>query len=238
MTAPRARVLLIEDDSTLARLLRMNLEASGYRVARADDGRGGLAAIDEFAPDLVLLDLMLPDTDGYEVCRRIRQESDLPVIMLTAKGEERHKVHGLLLGADDYVTKPFSAPELLARIATVLRRARRREEGAAPLTAGDLVIDFTVHRVFRSGRPVPLTATESRLLRVLAANPGRVVLQEELLRRVWGAGCEGDSDLLRTTVRRLRRKLGNSATGEVIQNVRGIGYALHPDGNGASTPPS
>ena len=236
MSAQRTQVLVIEDDPTFARLLRMNLEASGYRVVRAGDGQSGLVAVHELMPDLVILDVMLPDLDGYEVCRRIRQESDLPIIMLTAKAEERHKVQGLLLGADDYVTKPFSAPELLARVATVLRRARRREESSAPLVAGDLLIDPAAHRVFRSGQPVPLTATESKLLRVLAAHPGRVVLQDELLRRVWGAGYEGEGDLLRTTVRRLRRKLGDPATGGIIQNVRGIGYALHPNGSGTSAP--
>jgi DNA-binding response OmpR family regulator len=226
MRTVRTRVLVIEDDPAYAQLLRLNLEASGFRVMRVGDGRAGLAALEEFDPNLLILDVMLPDMDGYEVCRRVRESSHVPIIMLTAKAEERHKVQGLLLGADDYMTKPFSAAELLARITSVLRRARRREEPEASprLTFGDLVIDFAAHRVTYGGQVVPLTATEFKLLATLAGSPGRVILHDELLHRIWGTECVGDVALLRTTMGRLRRRLGEAGTDGFIRNVRGVGY--------------
>jgi DNA-binding response OmpR family regulator len=181
--------------------------------------------VDEFAPDAVILDVVLPDMDGFEVLRQVRQRSSVPIIMLTSRTEERNKVQGLMGGADDYVTKPFSVPELMARLTTILRRARRREEASAPapITAGDVVIDIAAGRVYRAGEPLAITATEFKLLKALAENAGRVMVTDDLLRRVWGPGYEGDSSLLRTTVGRLRQKLGDGA-GDVIQNVRGIGY--------------
>jgi DNA-binding response OmpR family regulator len=225
MAASRTRALLIEDDPVYARLLRLHLEANGYQVQHYDRGEAGLSAFHDSEPEIVILDVVLPDVDGFEICRRIRQDSSVPIVMLTNRGEERHKVQGLMLGADDYVTKPFSAPELLARLTTILRRARRQQVSSpAPLTIGDVTIDLLASRISRGGQPVGVTATELKLLSVLADKPGRVLLADEILRRVWGPGYEGDGSLLRTTVGRLRRKLGDG----LIQNVRGIGYSLQP----------
>jgi DNA-binding response OmpR family regulator len=229
VSASRERVLVIEDDPAYARVVRLNLEASGYRVAHASSGSAGLALLAEFRPDLVILDAMLPDMDGLEVCRRVRQESELPIIMLTARASEQHKVQGLLTGADDYVTKPFSAAELLARIVSVLRRTRLREtpHGQSTLVVGDLVVDVHARQVTWFNRPVELTATEFKLLSTLASHPGRVMLQDELLVAVWGPGYQGDPELLRTTVRRLRQKLPHGAA-DHVQNVRAVGYVLRP----------
>lgn len=229
MSASRERVLVIEDDPAYARVVRLNLEASGYRVAHASSGLAGLALVDDFRPDLIILDVMLPDMDGLEVCRRVREQSDLPIVMLTARGSEQHKVQGLLTGADDYVTKPFSAAELLARIVSVLRRARLRDapRGQSKLVVGDMVIDMDARQVTWMGQPIELTATEFKLLSTLASHPGRVMLQDELLVAVWGPGYQGDPTLLRTTVRRLRNKLPDGAANHV-QNVRAVGYVLRP----------
>ena len=226
MSAGRTRALVIEDDPAYARLLRLHLEAGGFQVHHVDRGVAGLAALHDFEPEVIILDVVLPDMDGFEICRRIREDSSVPIVMLTTRAEERHKVQGLMLGADDYVTKPFSAPELLARLTTILRRARRREQVRdRPVAVGDLSIDVAGNRVYRDGRPVSVTATEFKLLAVLADNPGRVLINDELLRRVWGPGYEGDGALLRTTIGRLRRKLGDSSGGP-IHNIRGIGYTL------------
>jgi two-component system, OmpR family, KDP operon response regulator KdpE len=224
------RALVIEDDPIYARLLRLTLEGSGYNVTIASSGQAGLDALEELAPEVIILDVGLPDMDGYQVCRQVRSESDVPIIMLTSRSEERHKVQGLMEGADDYVTKPFGAAELLARLASVLRRSRLREEAASPgrLVAGELTIDIGAHRVLRDGEPVPLTATEFKLLGVLVRNVGRVLVSDELLRLAWGPGYEGDATLLRTTIRRLRQKLGEPSEGGLIQNVRGIGYVFEP----------
>jgi two-component system response regulator MtrA len=226
MVAARTRALVVEDDPAYARLLRLHLEANGYQVQHVDRGEAGLAALHDFEPEVVILDVILPDMDGFEICRLIRQDSGVPIVMLTNRGEERHKVQGLMLGADDYVTKPFSAPELLARLTTILRRARRREQVAqAPVQVGNLTIDLAASRVYRDGWPVAVTATELKLLAVLAEHPGRVIINDEILRRVWGLDYAGEGGLLRTTIGRLRRKLGE-ASGGAIQNVRGIGYTL------------
>ena len=234
MAVARTRALVVEDDPAYARLLRLHLEANGYQVLHVERGDAGLEALHDFEPDVVILDVVLPDMDGFEICRRIRQDSSVPIVMLTNRAEERHKVQGLMLGADDYVTKPFSAPELLARLTTILRRARRRDQATErPVEVGDLTIDVAGSRVYREGQPVPVTATEFKLLAVLADNPGRVLVNDELLRRVWGPGYEGDGALLRTTIGRLRRKLGDTS-GSPIHNVRGIGYTLEAGDSAAS----
>jgi DNA-binding response OmpR family regulator len=230
---PHLRVLVIEDDPAYARVLRLNLEASGYRVAHARTGSDGLAQVDQFNPGMIILDLMLPDMDGYQICREIREQSDVPIIMLTARREEQHVIQGLLTGADDYMTKPFSVDELLARMRSVLRRVRARDEprGPSTLNIGDLLIDFASHRVVLAHQEVGLTATEFKLLAALARSAGRVLLQDELLRAVWGSGYEGDASLLRTTVRRLRRKLGDDEE-RYIRNVRAVGYVFAKDQHG------
>ena len=223
-------VLIIEDERRYRDLLEMNLARRGYRVLGAPDGLSGLNLLESDAPDLVILDLMLPDLDGYEVCRRIREYSAVPIIMLTAKAEEAHKVRGLRLGADDYVTKPFSAEELLARLEAVLRRCQPHPANVvvpAPFVSADLAVDFAQRRVTRRGQELALSRAEYKLLCTLAFNAGCVLVQDELLRRVWGPGYEGESMLLHTAVRRLRRKIEDQPSApRYILTKRGIGYVL------------
>jgi two-component system, OmpR family, KDP operon response regulator KdpE len=188
MTEPT--VLVIEDDRRYRDLLELNLIRHGYAALLASDGLAGLNLLERDAPDLVILDLVLPDLDGYEVCRRIREYSTVPIIILTARAEEAQKVRGLRAGADDYVTKPFGAEELLARVAAVLRRSREGPQQRTPsvFVSGELTIDFAARRVSVGGREVYLTPSEYKLLQHLALNAGRVLVQDELLRRVWGPG--------------------------------------------------
>ena len=220
-------VLVVDDERRYRELLEMNLTRRGYRVLQAADGLSALNQVELEAPDLVMLDLMMPDMDGYEVCRRIREYSSVPIIMLTAKAEPAQKVRGLGLGADDYVTKPFSAEEVLARVAAVLRRAEPGPSAAASADVGDLHIDYAQHRTAVRGREIDLTAGEYRLLERLAINAGRVVVQEELLRRIWGEGFEGETALLQTAIRRLRSKIEDDpAAPRYIKTKRGVGYWL------------
>jgi two-component system response regulator VicR len=220
-------VLVVDDERRYRELLEMNLSRRGYRVVQAVDGLSALNAVEAEELDLVILDLKLPDMDGYEVCRRIREHSAVPVIMLTARAEEEQKIRGLKLGADDYVTKPFSAGELLARVEAVLRRAEAaRTTNVAPaFDGGDLHIDFDEHHVTLRGREVELSPGEYRLLEQLATNAGRVIVQDELLRRVWGPGYSGATALLQTAIRRLRRKIEDDpASPRHILTKRGVGY--------------
>jgi two-component system KDP operon response regulator KdpE len=225
-------VLVVDDDRRYRDLLALNLARHGYRALLAPDGLAGLNLLEREAPDLVILDLMLPDLDGLEVCRRIREHSAVPLIILTARAEEAQVLRGLRLGADDYVTKPFAAAELLARVEAVLRRSRQGGaggDGRVPpvFVNGKLAIDFAARRVIVGGREVELTPTEYRLLHHLAANAGRVLVHEELLRRVWGPGYEGQPAVLHTTVRRLRRKLEpDPAAPRYVLARRGLGYLL------------
>jgi DNA-binding response OmpR family regulator len=219
-------VLVVDDERRYRDLLEMNLSRRGYRVLQAADGLGALNLVESAQPDLVVVDLMLPDIDGYEVCRRIREYSAVPIIMLTARAEQSEKVRGLQTGADDYVTKPFGAEELLARIEAVLRRAATRTDIAA-IDIGELHIDRAEHRVTLRGEPVDLSAGEYRLLEQLAANAGHVIVQEELLRRVWGPGYSGDTALLQTAIRRLRTKIEDEpGVPTRVLTKRGIGYWL------------
>ena len=222
------KVLVVDDERRYRELLEMDLSRRGFRVFTAADGLRALQLVDEVSPDLVLLDVMLPDLDGYEVCRRIREVSSVPVIMLTARVEEADKVRGLRIGADDYVTKPFSAIELLARVEAVLRRAEPAQHAQArPFENGALRVDFSERRVSVDGRDMELTAAEYRLLSELAHNAGRVMVHDELLHRVWGSGYEGASELLHTAIRRLRVKIEADPTRpRYILTKRGIGYFL------------
>ena len=223
----RPVILVVDDEPRYLEVIRANLEASGYAVCTAPDGRAALDAVDQRDPDLVLLDVRLPDVDGFTVCGRIRADSSVPIIFLTAKAEDADKVRGLRLGGDDYVTKPFSATELVARVQAVLRRTRFPHElhEGTPFQRGELRIDFAAHRVTVRGEDVPLTPTEFGLLRLLAGNAGRVLVQDELLRQVWGPGYEGDGDLLRTAIRRLRQKIEPPDGRPVyVLTERGIGY--------------
>jgi DNA-binding response OmpR family regulator len=220
-------VLVVDDERRYRELLEMNLTRRGYRVVHAADGLSALNQMELEPPDLVMLDVMLPDIDGYEVCRRIREYSRVPIIMLTAKAEPAQKVRGLAIGADDYVTKPFSAEEVLARVAAVLRRVETGPDEVAVEDFGELHIDYAQHRASVAGREIDLTAGEYKLLERLARNAGRVVVQDELLRRVWGEGFEGEKALLQTAIRRLRSKIEvDPAAPRYILTKRGVGYTF------------
>ena len=221
-------MLVVDDERRYRDLLEMNLTRRGFRVVQAADGLAALNAVEQETPDLVVLDLMLPDMTGYEVCRRIRELSSVPVIMLTARAEDAEKVRGLQSGADDYVTKPFSADELLARIEAVLRRSDvSRAAGTRAFEFGDLRVDLARHEVTLRGQAVDLTPTEYKLLAQLAANAGRVMVQDELLRRVWGPGYEGANELLHAAIRRLRMRIEDDpAAPRYIQTKRAIGYLI------------
>ena len=221
-------ILVVDDERRYRELLEMNLVRRGYRVRQAVDGLSALNAIEEEEPSLVILDLKLPDIDGYEVCRRVRSYSNIPVIMLTARAEQAEKVRGLDVGADDYVTKPFGADELLARVDAVLRRSRAARAVASPtFDLGELHIAFAEHRVTLRGQDVPLTPGEYRLLVELAVNAGRVMLQDELLARVWGPEYPGAKELLQTAIRRLRVKIEDDpGAPRYILTRRGVGYEL------------
>jgi two-component system, OmpR family, KDP operon response regulator KdpE len=222
----RSSILIVDDDHRMRRLLKLNLESAGYRVMAAEDGAAALEATELDPPDLVLLDVMMPGMDGFTCLRRLREFSQVPVILLTAKGEEADKVHGLDLGADDYLTKPFSPAELLARV----RAALRRQPGVAPpatLAVGDLIINLARRRVIRDGQEIRLTPTEYKLLYELASNPGRVLLHSELLARVWGPEYRDEVDYLWSYVRYLRNKLEpDPAHPRYILSEPGVGYML------------
>ncbi|MES2835648.1 MAG: phosphate regulon transcriptional regulator PhoB [Pseudomonadota bacterium] len=225
-------VLVMEDEDALATLLQYNLEKEGYRVVIASDGEEGMLQIDERAPDLVLLDWMLPKLSGIEVCRRIRgrpETRNLPVIMLTARGEESDRVRGLDTGADDYLTKPFAMTELQARIRAVLRRIR---PGLADdrINHGDIVIDRVAHRVRRAGKEIHLGPTEFRLLDHLMQHPGRVFSREQLLDAVWGSDVYVEARTVDVHVGRLRKALNVEGTVNPIRTVRSAGYSLDLDG--------
>jgi phosphate regulon transcriptional regulator PhoB len=226
------RVLIVEDEPDIRELLVFHLEREGYQIAKARSGAEALRVAQTSPPDLVLLDLMLPEMDGLEVCRRLRRDpvtQAIPIVMLTARGDEVDRVLGLELGADDYVVKPFSPRELVARIRAVLRRARPAP-GTAPLTAGRLSIDPAAHTVTVDGAPVTLTRKEFDLLRALVEARGRVLSREFLLDHVWGytAAGEIESRTVDVHVRRLRQKLGRE--GQRIGTVTGVGYRLELDG--------
>jgi DNA-binding response OmpR family regulator len=227
---PPERVLAVDDEPRYLEIIRFNLEAAGYRVDVAASGEQALETAAAQEPDLIVLDLMLPGIDGFEVCRRVRERSTCPIIMLTAKGSEEDKVRGLRLGADDYVTKPFSAQELLARVEAVLRRARPPEEaGREPQTLeiGDLRIDSRQKQVTLAGRELRLSPTEYRLLTCLAAEAGTVLGRDELLGRVWGDAYRGENEILRVTLWRLRQKLADDpAEPRYIVTRPGHGYML------------
>jgi|TARA_R100000149_G_scaffold66481_1_gene46187 two-component system phosphate regulon response regulator PhoB len=222
----------MEDEDALATLLQYNLEKEGYRVVVAGDGEEGLVQIDERLPDLVLLDWMLPKVSGIEVCRRIRgrpETRNLPIIMLTARGEETDRVRGLDTGADDYLTKPFSMTELIARIRAVLRRIR---PGLADdrINHGDIVIDRVAHRVRRAGKEIHLGPTEFRLLDHFMQHPGRVFSREQLLDAVWGSDVYVEARTVDVHVGRLRKALSVEGTANPIRTVRSAGYSLDLDG--------
>ncbi len=226
--ALKPRILIVEDEAALVTLLRYNLEREGFDVETAGDGEEALLMIEEKAPDLVLLDWMVPLVSGMEVCRRMRRNPetrDVPVIMLTARGEEADRVRGLNAGADDYITKPFSPSELIARVHAVLRRARPALESDS-LTYGDITMDLAAHRVYRNGKPVELRPAEFRLLRFFIEHPGRVFSREQLLDAVWRDDAFIEPRTVDVHIRRLRKALNLNAHDDVIRTVRSAGYAL------------
>jgi two-component system, OmpR family, KDP operon response regulator KdpE len=229
----RARVLVVEDEPRLLRLVRSLLQSEGYDVVAATTAEEALEHAETGQPDLVLLDLLLPgEIDGYEVCRRIREFSHVPILMLTARAQENDKVRGFDLGADDYLTKPFSSRELLARVKALLRRNSLHAEPAAAevVTSGSLTIDLGRRRVTLEGREVTLTATEYNLLAELARNAGKVMMHEELLARVWGPEYRDETEYLRTYVRYLRKKVEEDPSRpHHILSRPGIGYYLAGD---------
>ncbi|WP_415957358.1 two-component system response regulator CseB [Streptomyces sp. 021-4] len=222
-------VLVVEDDATIRRAVQLALERYGYRVDVAADGLDGLEAFRAGAYDLLILDVMLPELDGIGLCHRIREESLVPVLMMSARGDALDVVAGLEAGADDYVIKPVDTPVLVARIRALLRRATFEPSQSPPphapghvLVFGDLTVDTLGMEVRRAGEPVPLTPTELRLLLEFAAAPGSVLDRRRLLREVWDYGWEGDTRVVDLCVLRLRKKIG----GGRIETVRGFGYKL------------
>ena len=229
MNKGKVRILVADDEPRYVQAIQINLEASGYEMLAARDGQTAieLAATEE--PDLILLDIRMLGLDGYEVCRRIREFSAVPIIMLTALAEDADKVKGLDIGADDYVTKPFSAEEILARVRAVLRRVElsERQNPCPTFRAGDLLVDFSRQRVFACGQEANLTPTEYRLLCELVRQAGRVLVPEYLLEKVWGMGYEAENHLLWQAVHRLRRKIERDPRNpKYIQTRPGIGYVF------------
>ena len=225
-------VLVVEDEAPLVTLLRYNLEKEGFAVAEAADGEEALLRIAEQKPDAVLLDWMLPLLSGIEVCRQIRRAPatrSLPVIMLTARGEEGDRVRGLNSGADDYVVKPFSLGELVARLRAVIRRAQP-SAGEDVLRYADVTMDLVAHRVSRAGEPVHLGPTEFRLLRHFLQNPARVFSREQLLDRIWGHYAEVELRTVDVHIRRLRKALNAVGEGDLVRTVRSVGYSLDRGG--------
>jgi len=226
---PGQRVLVVDDEPTVREVVQRYLERDGYLVRVAEDGPAALAAVGAWVPDLVVLDLMLPGLDGLEVCRRIREDGRTAVIMLTAKSAEADRVVGLELGADDYVVKPFSPRELVARVRSVLRRTSGEAARPAAFRAGDVLIDPASREVTVAERPVPLTVREFDLLLFLARHPRQVFTRGQLLQRVWEHTWFGDTSTVTVHVRRLREKVEEDASNPLrVQTVYGVGYRFVP----------
>jgi len=224
-------IVIAEDEQAVSELLRYNLEAEGYETAIASDGDEAMLLIDERIPDLMLLDWMLPKISGIEICRRVRtrqETANLPIIMLTARTEEADRIRGLETGADDYVTKPFSTNELMARVKAVLRRIRPALMDDT-ITIGDIQIDRTTHRVTRGGRDIHLGPTEFRLLEYFAQHPGRVFSREQLLDGVWGSDVYVEARTVDVHIGRLRKALMSEGGNNPIRTVRSAGYSLRTD---------
>lgn len=226
--ATAKKILVVEDERDILQLVKLYLEKEGFRVITAATGADGLKCAKEDSPDLIVLDLMLPEIDGLEVCKRLRSAQEtamLPIIMLTAKAEESDTVVGLELGADDYVTKPFSPKALVARVKALLRRLdRSQHQGHAVYRYGNLIMDLSRHEVAMNGKDVPLTAKEFGLLEILLRNPGRVLTREVLLNQIWGYDYFGTTRTIDVHIRRLKQKI--PLLDEAIISVKSLGYKL------------
>ncbi|MCW5875134.1 MAG: response regulator transcription factor [Anaerolineales bacterium] len=223
------RILIVDDEPRFLRLIEANLQTEGFEIIKANDGKQAVDEAVNQKPDLILLDVMMPEMDGFQACQRIREFSNVPIIMLTAKGDEDQRIQGLNLGADDYIVKPFSAGEMLARVRAVLRRAQTRsqESGEAMFSRGDLQIDFARAEVRLAGELVSLSATEYRLLLQFARAAGKVLPSEELLRNVWGEEYSEEKEILWVSISRLRQKLENDPKQpEMIVTHSGAGYSM------------
>lgn len=224
-------ILIVEDEKQIVRFLELELKHEGYMIDTAFDGREGLKKAEENKYDLILLDIMLPGLNGMEVCRRIRQFSNIPVIMLTAKDDVTDKVMGLDIGADDYITKPFAIEELLARIRAALRRKGEVVNDAENLQIGDLTMDLSKRHVSRSGKLIELTKREYDLLEYLMKNKDIVLTREQILEKVWGYDYTGDTNVVDVYIRYLRRKIDDNFETKLIRTIRGVGYMLKENTN-------
>jgi len=227
----KEKILAVDDDPDILKLLQYNLEKEGFSVITAANGQEALRLVRSQPPQAIILDLMLPEVDGLEVCRQIKRDeslSQVPILMLTAKGEEVDRVVGFELGADDYITKPFSPRELVLRVKAILKRSSPREEPAKRISLGDLLIDLDRHQVWIGGQEVQLTFIEFGLLSALVGRRGRVQTRDRLLADVWNYEPDIDSRTVDTHIRRLRSKLGK--WGEAIETVRGLGYRFREEG--------
>lgn len=224
------RILVVDDEDSILQLIAYNLRRAGYEVFTASNGEEGLRLARAESPNMVVLDLMLPGMDGFEVCKELRRDSDVPILMLTARGEEIDRVIGFEIGADDYVTKPFSPRELVGRIKAILRRSKREGEAETPadtdtLLFGSLALNFVTYEVTRAGQPIDLTPTEFQILKVLAQYPGKVFSRDELVDRVMGSDFFGDVRTIDVHIRHLRAKIEeNPSDPKLIETVRGAGY--------------
>jgi len=219
-----ATILVVDDEPNIIELARLYLEQEGHRVEGARSGSDALSKLDAIKPALVVLDLMLPDIDGFEVCRRMREKSDVPILMLTARKEDVDKIVGLELGADDYLTKPFNPRELAARVKAILRRYQAGLRPGKAIEVGDLRIDLSRHEATVGGQPLKLRTKEFALLATLAQNLGRVIMREQLLEMVWGFDYYGETRTVDVHINHLREKIAGSKA--VIETVRGIGYKM------------
>jgi len=223
----KTRILIVEDEKNIADIVKFNLEKEGYETESAYDGEEALAKVKSFEPDLILLDLMLPKIDGFQVCRKVREHHNMPILMLTAKEEEVDKVLGLEMGADDYITKPFGMRELLARVKANLRRITPMEGSGSQerITSGEMTIDLGKYEVKKHDETLELTIREFELLRFLALKPEQVFTREQLLKEVWGYEYYGDIRTVDVTVRRLREKVEDNASNpRFVMTKRGVGY--------------
>lgn len=223
------RILVVDDEPRFVRLVEANLQTEGFEVLKAKNGQQAVEMAAAEKPDMILLDVMMPEMDGFQACERIREFSTVPIIMLTAKGDEEHKVRGLNLGADDYVVKPFSANELLARVQAVMRRGQRKASDFSESTfgRGDLNIDFARAEVSVANQPVSLSATEYRLLLQFARSAGKTLTAEDLLRNVWGPEYSEEKEILWVSISRLRQKLEKDPKNpELIVTLSGEGYMM------------